>query len=306
MPYANNQGVRIWWEEMGVGEPVLAIMGLSFPLEMWHRTAPKLARKHRVILFDNRGVGRSDVPPGPYLIRRMASDARAVLDAAGAPSAVVMGASMGGMIAQELALCHPERIRALILGCTWCGGIRAVRPSLGSFPRLAGYASMTPEQKMRAIVPMLYTDETPPERIDEDIAMRLRGLPSTRGYYSQLVGTLLWSSWGRLPRIQAPVKIMHGERDRLIPVANAHLLASRISNSRLTVIPDAGHVFTTDQPEFSNREALAFLEEVFDGRAVLSLDREGAVSSRDFPPQRTKRRPLDLQQAAGVQEEEVT
>jgi 3-oxoadipate enol-lactonase len=136
MPYVTNNGVRIWWEEMGRGEPVLAIMGLSFPLEMWHRTAPQLARKFRVILFDNRGVGRSDSPRGPYFIPRMAADARAVLDAAGVDSACVMGASMGGMIAQEFALRNPERVRALLLGCTWCGGLRAIRPSLSTFPKV--------------------------------------------------------------------------------------------------------------------------------------------------------------------------
>ena len=265
MPYATNSGARIYWEEHGRGEPVLAIMGLSFPLEMWHRTVPALSRKFRVILFDNRGVGRSDVPRGPYLIRRMASDAASVLDAAGVPSAHVMGASMGGMIAQEFCLHWPERVRALLLGCTWCGGLRAVRPDLKFLREMHDYQNLTPEQKMRALIPLLYTAATPRERIDEDISVRMRHIPTARGYYSQLAGTLLWNSWRRLPRIQQPVKIMHGELDRLIPVENAGVLANRLSNARMAIIPGAGHVFTTDAPEISNFEARTFLEEMCDG-----------------------------------------
>src|SRR6185437_12359321 len=116
MPYATHQGVRIYWEEHGSGPPVLLIMGLSFTHEMWYRILPGLARQYRVILLDNRGIGRSDVPPGPYTIRQMAGDAAAVLDAAEITSANVIGASMGGMIAQELALCYPARVQSLLLG----------------------------------------------------------------------------------------------------------------------------------------------------------------------------------------------
>ena len=264
MPYANSNGVKIWWEEQGRGEPILAIMGLSFSLEMWHRTAPILARKFRVILFDNRGIGRSEVPRGPYLIPRMAADAAAVMSAAGVRSAHIMGASMGGMIAQEFAIRYPERVRSMLLGCTWCGGRRAVWPDFRQFPKLSEFQRLSAEGKMRVLVPMLYGPDTPHDRIDEDIALRLQFVPSTRGYYSQLLGTMLWQSWNRLPRIKHTVKIMHGAFDRLIPVANAHLLESRLPDARLFVVPGAGHVFTTDQPEIVNRETLDFLEEMSD------------------------------------------
>lgn len=283
MPYALNKGVRIWWEEQGRGEPVLAIMGLSFPLEMWHRTVPHLARKFRVILFDNRGVGRSDVPRGPYRIRRMASDAAAVMEAARLGSAHVIGASMGGMIAQELALRYPERVRSLLLGCTWSGGIRAVRPDyLRLFPNPRAYQRMSAEEKMRALIPVLYAPKTPRERIEQDIAMRLRCPPSAKGYYSQLMGTLMWNSWSRLPRIQHPVKVIHGELDVLIPVANARILAGRIPGARAAIIPGAGHVFTTDEPEISNREAMEFLVEMSDSRAG-SRENAGERSALRWP-----------------------
>src|SRR5438128_2110773 len=122
MPYAIRDGTRIYWTETGAGDPLLLIMGLGATHEWWYRLAPIVSERFRTIMHDNRGVGRSDVPPGPYSIADMADDAAAVLDAAGVDGAHVFGASMGGMIAQELVLRHPRRVRSLILGCTACGG----------------------------------------------------------------------------------------------------------------------------------------------------------------------------------------
>src|SRR6476646_5580686 len=102
MPYVAHAGANIYWEEHGAGDPLLLIMGLGATLEWWNRLVPALAPRYRTIVYDNRGVGRSGVPPGPYSIAGMADDAAAVMEAAGAGSARVFGASMGGMIAQEL------------------------------------------------------------------------------------------------------------------------------------------------------------------------------------------------------------
>ncbi len=112
MPYADNNGTRIYWEEQGEGDPgaratVLLIMGLGYTHEMWNRVMPALREHYRVVSFDNRGVGLTDAPPGPYSIPVMAADTAAVMDAAGCPRAHVFGISLGGMIAQELALRYP-------------------------------------------------------------------------------------------------------------------------------------------------------------------------------------------------------
>src|ERR1700726_4478678 len=127
MPFVENQGAKIYWDEQGKGEPVLLIMGLAYPSQMWYRTRPLLALRYRTLAFDNRGIGRSDIPPGPYPIALMASDAAAVLEAAGIESAHVFGVSMGGMIAQEFALQYPKRVLSLILGCTTASGPHAVQ-----------------------------------------------------------------------------------------------------------------------------------------------------------------------------------
>src|ERR1700692_1538796 len=122
MAFVENQKTKIYWDEQGRGEPVLLIMGLAYPSQMWYRTRPLLASRYRTLALDNRGIGRSDVPQGPYPIPLMASDAAAVLDAAGIESAHLFGVSMGGMIAQEFALQYPKRVLSLILGCTAAGG----------------------------------------------------------------------------------------------------------------------------------------------------------------------------------------
>src|SRR5580692_4651914 len=112
MSFTENQGAKLYWDEQGSGEPLLLIMGLSYPSYMWHRSRPVLAKRFRTIALDNRGVGQSDAPPGVYSIALMASDAAAALDAAGIENAHVFGVSMGGMIAQEFALQYPKRVRS--------------------------------------------------------------------------------------------------------------------------------------------------------------------------------------------------
>jgi 3-oxoadipate enol-lactonase len=259
MPFAVNDGAKIYWEEHSSGEPLLLIMGLGYTLDMWHRTAPVLAQHYRVIAFDNRGVGRSDVPRGPYTVSTMARDAVAVMDAAGADTAHVFGVSMGGMIAQELALQYPARVRSLVLGCTTCGGSNAVPAEPEVIKGLLARASMTVEEAINVMAQYVYDEATPRTRLEEDFAIRRRTYPSAEGYLAQLQGVLGWESFGRLSEIAAPTLIIHGESDRLIPSANGELLAKSIRGSRLVMLPQASHIFTTDRPEESNQAVLSFL-----------------------------------------------
>src|SRR5215831_20667003 len=172
MAYVDNQGARIYWDEQGEGAPILLIIGLGYPCCMWHRTRPVLAARYRTIAFDNRGIGNSDIPPDPYPIALIASDAAAVLDAAGLDSAHVFGVSIGSMIAQESALQYPKRVRSLILGCTAAGGPTAVRADAEATQMLMARGSMTREQAAQAAVPFIYHPDTPRKLIDEDIKVR--------------------------------------------------------------------------------------------------------------------------------------
>jgi 3-oxoadipate enol-lactonase len=261
MAFVENQGAKIYWDEQGQGEPVLLIMGLAYPSQMWYRTRPLLASRYRTLALDNRGIGQSDVPPGPYSIALMASDAAAVLDAAAIESAHLFGVSMGGMIAQEFALQYPKRVLSLILGCTAAGGPTAVRAEPEAIQMLMRREKMSPEQAAEAAVPFIYDPTTARARIDEDLAIRRPWFPSSEGYAAQLQGILGWESYSRINQIVAPTLVIHGESDRLIPPGNANLIAERLPGAKLVMIPHASHLFLTDQTEVSHHAILQFLSE---------------------------------------------
>lgn len=260
MPFAVTGGVRLYWEEHGSGRPVLLIMGLSFTHDMWFRVLPALSAGYRAIVFDNRGMGGSDCPRGPYSIRQMARDAAAVMDAAGIRSAHVIGASMGGMIAQEFALRAPDRVRSLVLACTSYSGLLGKWPHFRRAPRI-NWSRATRVERERALRSLLYAAGTPAARIEEDVAVRCGCTWSYKGFWNQFAGILLWSSYRRLPAIHAPTLIIHGDEDHLVPPENGKVLASRISGARFHLIAQAGHILTTDQPEASTRVLLEFLAE---------------------------------------------
>ncbi|HLJ13933.1 MAG TPA: alpha/beta fold hydrolase [Bryobacteraceae bacterium] len=250
---------RIYWEEHGAGEPLLLITGLGYTLQMWHRTLPAVSRHFRTIVFDNRGVGKSAAPPGPYTIVEMAADAATVLDAAQVERAHVYGVSMGGMIAQELALQYPGRVRSLVLGCTACGGPHAVRAEQGAIEVLKSQGKMGIEESLTAAIPYIYYPDTPRERIEEDLAIRRENFPHPAAYQAQLQAVLTWKSHERLSQIQVPTLVIHGESDRLVPAGNGKLIAESIRGAQLTLLPHASHIYSTDQPEAAQETVLSFL-----------------------------------------------
>lgn len=258
MSFVENQGAKIYWDEQGSGEPLLLIMGLGYPSSLWHRSRPLLAQRFRTVAFDNRGVGLSDVPPGPYSIATMASDAAAVLDAAGIDRAHIFGVSMGGMIAQEFALQYPARTRSLILGCTSPGGPLAVRAErkVADILRARG---MTLAQAREAMLPYIYDAGTSREKIEEDLTLRRRCLPSVEGYTAQLQGILGWEGYGRIAQITAPTLVVHGKSDALVPPANGQLIASLIPGAKLLLIERASHLFLTDQTQAAHEAIMEFL-----------------------------------------------
>jgi pimeloyl-ACP methyl ester carboxylesterase len=234
-------------------------MGLSFTHDMWFRVLPILSTQYRAIYFDNRGMGRSDAPRGPYPMKRMAQDAAAVLDAAGVPAAHIIGASMGGMIAQELALRHPQRVLSLILGCTSYGGLLAHWPSLSRAPRHISLGDDARMQREQALIPLLYSPSTAMNLIEEDLRVRSQCIWTARGFWGQFSGILLWNSYRRLPRIKAPTLVVHGKDDCLVPPTNGRVVARRIPGARFELIPNAGHILITDQLEACVSLMLDFL-----------------------------------------------
>jgi 3-oxoadipate enol-lactonase len=262
MPFAESDGAKLHFEEHGSGEPLLLIMGLGYTKDMWHRLLPAFAERYRVIVFDNRGVGESDVTPGPYTTKQLAADAAAILDAADVETAHVLGASLGGMIAQEFALSHPRRVRSLVLCCTTAGGPNSVPAEPWVLEVLQQRASMPVEEGIRASIPFTYDPGTPAERIEEDLAIRRRTYPTEEGYRAQLAAALAHDASGWLERIRVPTLVVHGETDQLVPTVNGRRLAELIPAARLAVLPNAGHIFFTDQPERATAAVLEFLDAV--------------------------------------------
>jgi 3-oxoadipate enol-lactonase len=259
VPLTQSGGTGIYWEESVGNEPILLIMGLGYAHQMWFRTRPLLAARYRTVVFDNRGAGQSDVPAGPYSIAQMADDAAAVLDAAEIRRARILGVSMGGMIAQEFAIRYPTRVDRLVLGCTSFGGKTSKIAAKEVLNTLRGRATMTPEEGAEAMVPYIYDASTPRERIDQDLAVRRRVYPTADGYLAQLQAINTWSSADRLAAIKSPTLVIHGETDQLIPPENAAMLASQIAGARVVMLPQASHIFTTDQPEKAHAAILEFL-----------------------------------------------
>jgi pimeloyl-ACP methyl ester carboxylesterase len=261
MPYVDRGEARIWWDEAGDGEPLLLIMGLGYSADMWFRLLPELSPRYRTIRFDNRGVGRTGVSPGPYPIEIMAEDAVAVLDAAGVERAHVLGASMGGLIAQEVALRYPERVRSLILGCTLAGGEHAVPAEPAAMEMAAARATMAPAEAAEVAVPFVYAKGTPRSVIDEDIRVRMAVPTTPDGYTNQFLGVIAWQGSGdRLSQLAVPTLVIHGREDRLVNPANAEVLARLIPHAEVVMLDDASHIFFSEQPEASAKAVLGFLE----------------------------------------------
>jgi 3-oxoadipate enol-lactonase len=244
-----NDDVTLWWAAAGDGDPpLLLIQGLGDTADLWFRLLPGLSQPRRTVRFDNRGVGRSSVPPTPWTIEEMAADAVHVLDAAGVEHAHVFGVSFGGVIAQELTLQHPDRVASLVLGCTHPGGTDAVRMDPAAATMLMDRTPKSARDAIEAAIPFLYAETTSRDDIDGDVSARVRYALRATSYWGQLdamrrfTGTL-----SRLPAIGVPTLVVHGTADKLVQPANAELLAKAIPGARLHWLEGAGHLFWTDQ-----------------------------------------------------------
>lgn len=252
MPFVERADARVYWTSLGHGTPVVLIMGLGCSSAMWFRVAPALARRHRVILLDNRGSGQTQVQH--FVVHRvahMAADVAAVLDAAGERSAHIVGFSMGGMIAQQFAVDHGGRVRSLALLGTHSGGPWATQASTDVrrllFNKASPHEELSAEDSLREMRPHTYARQTSDALFDEDSLVRLANQPTRRGYQAQLYGLISWSVYLDLPRLTCPTLVVHGEQDALIPPANGQRLAARLPNAKLQLWPDASHWLMTDQ-----------------------------------------------------------
>jgi pimeloyl-ACP methyl ester carboxylesterase len=262
MPKIVTRDITTYYEEAGSGTPLLLIMGIGGDLQGWALQAPELAKHFRVITYDNRGAGRSSSPDRPYSIRQMADDACALLDALGIAKAHVLGFSMGGYIAQELALAAPDRVEKLILLATAPsvdGFGRAVVRSLMDIRR----SNMSREQVVRAMAPFLYS----PDLLDDEDRFERAVLNSVNNPYAQTdVGFLRqaeailgWDGADRASGIKSPALVVVGQEDVLVPPRNSEKLAKLLPSATLKVL-SGGHIGCIEYPSEYNEAFIEFLK----------------------------------------------
>jgi pimeloyl-ACP methyl ester carboxylesterase len=260
--FAGNGSVALAYDLRGRGPPLVLIQGLGVGRWGWEPVADRLARRFQVITIDNRGIGASDAPPGPYSTRAMVDDVLAVLDDAGVERASVVGTSLGGMVAQELALAHPGRVDRLVLVSTIPGGqltspmpletarLLAWAPLLASETRLQGFVE-------NALGPKTVRRQT--EVVERLKAQKLAHPQSERAWQAQATAGVLFNPLGRQRRITQPTLILQGTADRVVNPDNADLLANLIPDARLRYFGGAGHLLYWDEPRRFVRVVTRFL-----------------------------------------------
>jgi pimeloyl-ACP methyl ester carboxylesterase len=264
MPRIAVGDVELYYEVRGEGAPLLLIMGFGASSAAWQPAfLAELARAFRVVAFDNRGTGRSDKPDGPVSIAQLADDATGLLGALGIARAHVMGVSLGGYVAQELALRRPEAVERLVLGCTHCGPpvrIPVPRELLASLMDPA--AGADPREAVRRVWPAWYPAEfvaTNRDFLEVQLDRMLAHPTPLATRQRQLEAISAWSSHERLHRLAVPTLVITGDRDALVNPENARILHERIAGSRRHVIAGAGHMFWHSHPDEVLAVVSAFL-----------------------------------------------
>jgi len=241
--------VRIAWERRGSGFPLVLVHGLGYARWGWEPVADLFAARYEVVLLDNRGIGESDAPPGPYTAAGMAGDVIRVLDEAQIERAHVLGTSLGGMIAQELVLSAPERVEKLILACSTPGGPNAAPMPEQTVRLMAEAPGLEPMLALRRFVENALAPGASNGVVDRILAHRVATAQSPAAWMAQAAAGAGFDAWNRLAEIETPTLVLHGTADVVVDPANAELLAARIQNARVELFEGCGHLFFWEQPE---------------------------------------------------------
>ena len=265
MPKITTNNIELYYEIHGAGQPLVLISGLGYPLWQWHKMVPFLAEHFQVITFDNRGVGQSDKPAGPYTAQLLAADTAGLLDALGIEKAIIAGHSMGGFIAQAMALDFPQKVAKLILCSTNFGGPHHVPVTAEAMKVLTDVTSdaLTRFKNGLSVSTAPDWSEKNPEMIEEWVKWRIANPIDPAPYQAQLaIGLGLLPEAAafedKLPRLNVPTLILFGAHDKVVPPENASLLAEKISGSKVVILPNAGHFFPIEVAEAASRTITDF------------------------------------------------
>jgi 3-oxoadipate enol-lactonase len=255
MPVLRVGEIELDCERSGSGPPLLMIMGMSGTALHWGEPfLSALRNDFEVIVYDHRGVGASSQLDGPLTIAQLSEDAAGLLTALELDSAHVLGISMGGMVAQELALAHPERVRTLTLGCTYCGGEGSQLPAPEALQPLT--EAMMSGDRERALRASWEINVSPTMASNVDAYARLQAISAERAVavpviMAQMQACAVHDTNARLSALRAPTLVIHGTADELLPVQNGRLIASLIPGAQLEILDGVGHLFFWERPERS-------------------------------------------------------
>ncbi len=268
MPKISVNGLRLYYESEGDGEPVVLIPGFAAGRWIWFKQTEELARMFRVIVFDPRGVSASDKPEGTQTISLLADDVAHLLQTIGIERAHVVGASFGGFVAQEFALKYPLLTRKLVLCCTSFGGPNHVNPAPETLAALASTKGLNSEERMRANLLLAFTPEyvqTQVAEVDRIVHLRATNEVPEHIYLSQLHAAMNFNSESRLEKIASQTLVLSGDADVIVPVQNSRNLAAKIPGAKLHIVPGGSHTFFIEQAQEFNRLVAEFLAADFQG-----------------------------------------
>ena len=266
MPKANLNGINIYYESHGQGEPLVLIQGLGGGHASWFLQTRAFKKHYRVITFDNRGIGKTDKSSDPYTIKTMADDTIGLMDYLGVDKAHILGASLGGMVAQEVAIGYPQRVIKLVLVCTSAGGreitdihpemLKAIGIKEGSTE--ADLISVDFVKLMSAIISVAFNRRLYRMLLlpISKVHMKLGGVG---GHLEQMEAVAGHSIVNRLHLIEAPTLVITGTEDKIMSPHSSEVIASQIPNAKLVKVEDGSHAFFLEMRGRFNKEVLGFL-----------------------------------------------
>jgi len=263
MPTVKVKDAELYYEEHGRGEPLVLVPGFGTGLWIWYRQVPAFAERFRTIVFDPRGVARSQAPDEPFTMRDLAEDLAALLAELKIEKAHVLGASFGGFVAQEFALKYPARTRGLVLACTSYGGAGHVSPPPETLAAIASTKGLNTEERARENLLLAFSPEylaREPGEVERITKLRAENNVPEYVYMRQLQAAVGFDGSRRAAEIKAPTLVVTGDADVIVPTLNSYNLAAAIPGAELRVVEGGSHTFFIERAEDFNRIVADFIE----------------------------------------------
>ena len=265
MPHQRVNGIKIYYEEQGKGEPLILINGMSFPMDLWFAQIRELSKDFRVIALDNRGIGQTDIPNEEYSIAMMASDTVGLLRALGIEKTNVAGLSMGGFISQEIALSYPSMVNRLILIATCMGGERSLLLGDPFWDKMTtALLGLSRQQMCRTELTMMASTgfaQNHPDILDHAVSLRMKNVQPFHGFVRQFNACNAFDINDRAQNITQPTLIILGKDDPIFPISLAEDFKKKIPHAKMIIYENCGHLINLEKADQINSDIRAFLKQ---------------------------------------------